>query len=82
MVVTQINDEVAIQYAVVRRTNPFASVDDVVKKIIERLDELNLVPADADAPWDRDDADGPDELTVLVRNFVLSIEGDQDGSSS
>ena len=79
---TEINDEVAIQYAVVRRTNPLAGVDDVVKKIIERLDALNLVPADADEPWDREDADGPDELTVLVRNFVLSIEGDADDAST
>lgn len=78
---TEINDEVAIQYAVVRRTNPLAGVDDVVKKIIERLDALNLVPDDADEPWDREDADGPDELTVLVRNFVLSIEGDADDAS-
>lgn len=73
---TDINAEIAMEYAVVRRTNPVAGVDDVVKKIVQRLRDEGSAPVDSDAPWDEEADDGPDELTMLVRNFVLAVEDD------
>ncbi|MGI9000508.1 MAG: hypothetical protein ACR2GH_02455 [Pseudonocardia sp.] len=74
-----IDEELVIEYAVVRRELPGANPDELSIKIIERLSEEQCLTLAADAElWATEPADPQTLARQAVRNFVLAMETDPD----
>ncbi len=76
---TDINEELAVQYALARRARPTADVDQIAERIIERLgDDEHLALAEEALLWSQEPAGRRELALMAVRNFVLAMESDPD----
>ena len=79
MIMTDINEELAVQYAVVRRVRPTANTDEIAERIVDRLgDDEHLALAQEALLWHHEPADRRDLALMAVRNFVLAMESGPD----
>ncbi len=79
---TDINEELAIQYALARRARPTADVDQIAERITERLgDDEHLALAEEALLWSQEPAGRRELALMAVRNFVLAMESDPDDDS-
>lgn len=76
-----ISEELAIQYAVVRREFLRATGDQIVERMLDRLDEgQQLELASQALTWSEQPGSRRDLARLAVRNFVDAWEGDPDAS--
>jgi len=76
-----ISEELAIQYAVVRREFLRATGDQIVERMLDRLDEgQQLELASQALTWSERPGSRRDLARLAVRNFVDAWEGDPDAS--
>lgn len=81
MHVDEISEDLAIQYAVVRREFLRATEDQVVERMLDRLTESQLLELAAQAlSWTEAPGSRRDLARLAVRNFVSAWEGDPDAS--
>ncbi len=79
--VDEISEELAIQYAVVRREFLRATEEQVVERMLDRLTETQLLELAAQAlSWTEEPASRRELARLAVRNFVNAWEGDPDAS--
>ncbi|MBA3338697.1 MAG: hypothetical protein H0T54_02925 [Geodermatophilaceae bacterium] len=77
----EISEELAIQYAVVRREFLRATEEQVVERMLDRLTETQLLELAAQAlSWTEEPASRRELARLAVRNFVNAWEGDPDAS--
>jgi hypothetical protein len=75
----EITEELAIQYAVVRREFIRAGGEEIVERILDRLDDKQQLELAAQALSYTEQPGGRRELARLaVANFVTAWEGDPD----
>lgn len=80
-IVDELTEELAIQYAVVRREFIRATEDQIVERMLDRLSEQQQLELAAQALSYSDQPGSRRDLARLaVRNFVRAWEGDQDTS--
>ncbi|MDQ3054642.1 MAG: hypothetical protein M3R66_12775 [Actinomycetota bacterium] len=76
-----ISEELAIQYAVVRREFLRATGDQIVERMLDRLDEAQQLELASQAlTWSEQPGSRRDLARLAVRNFVDAWEGDPDAS--
>ena len=76
-----ISEELAIQYAVVRREFLRATGDQIVERMLDRLDEAQQLELASQAlAWSEQPGSRRDLARLAVRNFVDAWEGDPDAS--
>ncbi|MDQ3885533.1 MAG: hypothetical protein M3308_00590 [Actinomycetota bacterium] len=76
---TDINEELAVQYAVVLRARPTANADEIAERIIDRLGkDEHLALAEEALLWHHEPADRRELALMAVRNFVLAMESGPD----
>ncbi|MCA1674631.1 MAG: hypothetical protein LC799_21380 [Actinobacteria bacterium] len=74
-----INEELAVQYAMARRARPTATADEIAERITERLgDDEHLALAEEALLWSQEPAGRRELALMAVRNFVLAMESDPD----
>lgn len=74
-----INEELAVQYALARRARPTANVEEITERITERLgDDEHLALAEEALLWSQKPAGRRELALMAVRNFVLAMEGGPD----
>ena len=79
--VDEITEELAIQYAVVRREFIRATEDQIVERMLDRLNEQQQLELAAQAlTWSQQPGTRRDLARLAVRNFVIAWEGDPDAS--
>ncbi|MGH3622977.1 MAG: hypothetical protein ACRDQ5_14465 [Sciscionella sp.] len=72
-----IHQELAIQYALMRREYPRDDAEKIAKRVTARLDEhQRLVLAEEAMIWSDEAADREELALAAVRNFVLAMETD------
>lgn len=77
----KISEELAIQYAVVRRDDLRASEEQVVERMLDRLTEAQQLELAAQAlSWTEEPGSRRDLARLAVQNFVTAWEGDPDSS--
>ncbi|MDQ3733388.1 MAG: hypothetical protein M3400_05200 [Actinomycetota bacterium] len=77
----EISEELAIQYAVVRREYLRASEEQIVDRILDRLTEAQQLELAAQAlSWTEEPASRRELARLAVQNFVSAWEGDPDAS--
>ena len=73
----EINEELAIQYAVARRQLPGADEAEIARRMAQRLSvEYQLRLADEARLWSPDTSDQRELTLLAVRNFVAAMETD------
>ncbi|MBA3367201.1 MAG: hypothetical protein H0T99_00730 [Geodermatophilaceae bacterium] len=76
-----ISEELAIEYAVVRREFLRATQDQIVERMLDRLDEAQQLELASEAlTWSEQPGSRRDLARLAVRNFVEAWEGDPDAS--
>ena len=71
----EINEELAIQYAVARRQLPGADEAEIARRMTQRLSvEYQLRLADEARLWSPDTSDQRELTLLAVRNFVAAME--------
>ncbi len=81
MMNVDISEELAIQYAVVRREFLRATGDQIVERMLDRLDEAQQLELASQAlTWSEEPGSRRDLARLAVRNFVDAWEGDPDAS--
>ncbi len=81
MMNVDISEELAIQYAVVRREFLRATGDQIVERMLDRLDEAQQLELASQAlTWSEEPGSRRDLARLAVRNFVDAWEGDADAS--
>jgi hypothetical protein len=74
---SEVNEELAIQYAMARRQRPLASVEEVAELMLSRLgDEEQLVLASDAMLWNDDSSDRLDLARQTVLGYIRDIETD------
>jgi hypothetical protein len=76
-----ISEELAIEYAVVRREFLRATQDQIVERMLDRLNEARQLELASQAlTWSEQPGSRRDLARLAVRNFVEAWEGDPDAS--
>ncbi len=76
-----ISEELAIEYAVVRREFLRATQDQIVERMLDRLDEARQLELASQAlTWSEQPGTRRDLARLAVRNFVEAWDGDPDAS--
>ncbi|MGI8722077.1 MAG: hypothetical protein ACR2JG_07600 [Geodermatophilaceae bacterium] len=76
-----ISEELAIEYAVVRREFLRATQDQIVERMLDRLNEVQQLELASQAlTWSEEPDSRRDLARSAVRNFVKAWEGDPDAS--
>lgn len=79
--VDEITEELAIQYAVVRREFLRATEDQVVERMLDRFTEQQQLELAAQAlSWSEQPGSRRDLARLAVPNFVSAWEGDPDAT--
>lgn len=79
--VDEISEELAIQYAVVRREFLRATEEQIVERMLDRLTDAQQLELAAQAlSWSEQPGSRRDLARLAVRNFVSAWEGDPDAS--
>lgn len=74
---TDIHQELAIQYALMRREYPRDDTEKIAQRVAARLDEhQRLALAEEALIWSDETADSDELALAAVRNFVLAMEAD------
>lgn len=74
---TDVNEELAVEYALARRALPSADADEIALWITQRLTgDQQLALAQDALLWHHEPADRRELALMAVRNFVLAIESD------
>ena len=77
----ELSEELAIQYAVVRREYLRASEEQVVERMLDRLTEAQQLALAAQAlSWTEEPGTRRELARLAVQNFVKAWEGDPDSA--
>jgi len=75
------DDDLATQYVLARRLRPDLEGEELARLIVSRLDEEQLLNLAGDAlAWAPHPTDRQELAVRYVKNFVLAMESDPDGT--
>lgn len=78
----EVNEELAIQYAMARRLRPLASTEEIAEVVLSRLsDEEQLVLAGDALLWNEEWTGRRDLARQTILAYIRDIETDGDASS-